>query len=52
MIDIRVGQGFDIHRFAEEPVEGRVLILGGVSFPGERVLVGHSDADVIAHAAA
>ncbi|MFN5840673.1 MAG: 2-C-methyl-D-erythritol 2,4-cyclodiphosphate synthase, partial [Acidimicrobiaceae bacterium] len=32
--------------------EGRVLILGGVSFPGERVLVGHSDADVIAHAAA
>ncbi|MFN5114424.1 MAG: 2-C-methyl-D-erythritol 2,4-cyclodiphosphate synthase, partial [Acidimicrobiaceae bacterium] len=46
------GQGFDIHRFAEEPVEGRVLILGGVSFPGERVLVGHSDADVIAHAAA
>lgn len=52
MIDIRVGQGFDIHRFAEESVEGRVLVLGGVSFPGERVLVGHSDADVIAHAAA
>jgi 2-C-methyl-D-erythritol 2,4-cyclodiphosphate synthase len=52
MIDIRVGQGFDIHRFADEPIEGRVLILGGVSFPGERVLVGHSDADVIAHAAA
>jgi 2-C-methyl-D-erythritol 2,4-cyclodiphosphate synthase len=52
MINIRVGQGFDIHRFAEEPIEGRVLILGGVSFPGERVLVGHSDADVIAHAAA
>jgi 2-C-methyl-D-erythritol 2,4-cyclodiphosphate synthase len=52
MIDIRVGQGFDIHRFADEPIEGRVLILGGVSFPSERVLVGHSDADVIAHAAA
>lgn len=52
MIDIRVGQGFDIHRFAEAPIEGRVLILGGVSFPGEPVLVGHSDADVIAHAAA
>jgi 2-C-methyl-D-erythritol 2,4-cyclodiphosphate synthase len=52
MIYIRVGQGFDIHRFADEPIEGRVLILGGVSFPGERVLVGHSDADVIAHAAA
>ena len=52
MIDIRVGQGFDIHRFADEPIEGRVLILGGLSFPGKRVLVGHSDADVIAHAAA
>jgi 2-C-methyl-D-erythritol 2,4-cyclodiphosphate synthase len=52
MIDIRVGQGFDIHRLADEPIAGRVLILGGVSFPGERVLVGHSDADVIAHAAA
>ena len=52
MVDIRVGQGFDIHRFADSPIEGRVLILGGVAFPGERVLVGHSDADVIAHAAA
>ena len=52
MIDIRVGQGFDIHRFSDEPIEGRVLVLGGVSFPGERVLVGHSDADVVAHAIA
>lgn len=52
MIDVRVGQGFDIHRFADAPIEGRVLILGGVSFPGEPVLMGHSDADVIAHAAA
>lgn len=52
MLDIRVGQGFDIHRFADAPIDGRVLILGGVSFPGERVLVGHSDADVVAHAAA
>ena len=52
MVDIRVGQGFDIHRFADGPVDGRVLILGGVSFLGERVLVGHSDADVIAHAVA
>ena len=51
-MDVRVGQGFDIHRFADGPVEGRVLILGGVAFPGEPVLVGHSDADVIAHAAA
>jgi 2-C-methyl-D-erythritol 2,4-cyclodiphosphate synthase len=52
MVDIRVGQGFDVHRFAETTELGRVLVLGGVSFPGERTLVGHSDADVIAHAAA
>lgn len=52
MMDIRVGQGFDIHRFAEAPIDGRVLILGGVPFPNEPVLVGHSDADVVAHAAA
>ena len=52
MVDIRVGQGFDVHRFAETTEPGRVLVLGGVSFPGERTLVGHSDADVIAHAAA
>ena len=52
MVDIRVGQGFDVHRFAETTETGRVLVLGGVAFPGERTLVGHSDADVIAHAAA
>lgn len=48
---IRVGQGFDIHRFEDAP-SGRVLVLGGVQFAGERALVGHSDADVIAHAIA
>ena len=52
MVDIRVGQGFDVHSFAETTEPGRVLVLGGVAFPGERALVGHSDADVIAHAAA
>jgi 2-C-methyl-D-erythritol 2,4-cyclodiphosphate synthase len=52
MVDIRVGQGFDVHRFAEKTESGGVLVLGGVTFPGERTLVGHSDADVIAHAAA
>jgi 2-C-methyl-D-erythritol 2,4-cyclodiphosphate synthase len=52
MVDIRVGQGFDVHRFAATTEPGRVLVLGGVAFPGERTLVGHSDADVIAHAAA
>ena len=49
-IDIRVGQGFDIHRFSDDA--SRKLILGGVVFDGERGLQGHSDADVIAHAVA
>ncbi|MFM8857033.1 MAG: 2-C-methyl-D-erythritol 2,4-cyclodiphosphate synthase [Actinomycetota bacterium] len=48
--DIRVGQGFDIHRFTDDPA--RVLVLGGVTFEGAQGLVGHSDADVIAHACA
>jgi 2-C-methyl-D-erythritol 4-phosphate cytidylyltransferase / 2-C-methyl-D-erythritol 2,4-cyclodiphosphate synthase len=43
---IRVGQGIDYHRL----VEGRRLILGGVSVPFERGLEGHSDADVLTHA--
>ena len=50
-MQIRVGNGFDIHKFEDTP-SGRVLVLGGVTFPGERALVGHSDADVIAHAIA
>ena len=49
---IRVGQGFDIHRFEDTPTPGRRLILGGQVFDGERALVGHSDADVVAHAVA
>lgn len=47
---IRVGQGFDIHRHSDDP--GRPLVLGGCRFDAERGLVGHSDADVPAHAAA
>ena len=47
---IRVGQGFDIHRHTDDP--SRVLILGGCRFDGDRGLIGHSDADVPAHAAA
>jgi 2-C-methyl-D-erythritol 2,4-cyclodiphosphate synthase len=49
---VRVGQGFDIHRFEDVATPGRVLVLGGQTFAGERTLVGHSDADVIAHAVA
>lgn len=48
--DVRVGQGFDIHRFSDDP--NRPLILGGVVFPDVPGLHGHSDADVIAHAVA
>ena len=47
--DVRVGQGFDVHRFSDDD---RPLILGGVVFAGERGLAGHSDADVLAHAVA
>jgi 2-C-methyl-D-erythritol 2,4-cyclodiphosphate synthase len=45
---LRIGQGFDIHPFSDDP--GRRLVLGGVTFPGERGLAGHSDADAVAHA--
>src|SRR3989442_2040339 len=45
---MRVGIGYDSHRFAEG--EGRKLILGGVEIPYSRGLVGHSDADAVAHA--
>ncbi len=44
----RIGQGFDLHRFSDDPE--RILVLAGVEFPGERGLVGHSDADVVTHA--
>jgi 2-C-methyl-D-erythritol 2,4-cyclodiphosphate synthase len=42
----RVGIGYDVHRFEE----GRALVLGGVTFEGEKGLAGHSDADVLLHA--
>jgi 2-C-methyl-D-erythritol 4-phosphate cytidylyltransferase/2-C-methyl-D-erythritol 2,4-cyclodiphosphate synthase len=44
----RVGHGYDIHRFSP----GRRLLLGGVEFPGQDGLLGHSDADVLLHAVA
>ena len=43
---MRIGHGYDSHRFEE----GRRLVLGGVEFPGETGLRGHSDADVLIHA--
>ena len=46
---VRVGQGFDVHRVSADAA--RALVLGGVTFDGETGLIGHSDADVVAHAA-
>lgn len=43
---MRIGHGYDVHRL----VEGRDLVLGGVHVPFDRGLLGHSDADVVAHA--
>ena len=42
----RIGLGYDVHRLTE----GRPLVLGGVTIPFERGLLGHSDADVLLHA--
>ena len=42
---IRIGQGFDVHAFAED----RKLILGGIEIPHTKGLLGHSDADVLLH---
>lgn len=43
---MRIGHGYDVHRLAE----GRPLVLGGVTIPYEKGLLGHSDADVLTHA--
>jgi len=43
---MRIGMGYDVHRL----VDGRKLVLGGVTIPFERGLLGHSDADVLIHA--
>jgi 2-C-methyl-D-erythritol 2,4-cyclodiphosphate synthase len=44
----RIGQGFDVHQLKE----GRPLIIGGITIPNEKGLVGHSDADVLLHTVA
>jgi 2-C-methyl-D-erythritol 2,4-cyclodiphosphate synthase len=45
---MRIGHGYDVHRL----VEGRTLIMGGVTIPWDKGLLGHSDADVLLHAIA
>lgn len=44
-MNIRIGQGFDVHQFAED----RPLIIGGIEIPYHVGLLGHSDADVLLH---
>src|ERR671931_2710401 len=46
MNELRIGIGLDAHAFSDEAA----LVLGGVDFPGERGLAGHSDGDVVSHA--
>jgi 2-C-methyl-D-erythritol 2,4-cyclodiphosphate synthase len=46
MSELRIGLGLDAHAFSDDAA----LVLGGVDFPGERGLAGHSDGDVVAHA--
>lgn len=50
MTESRVGFGFDVHAFSDDPE--RPLVLGGVTLDGGPGLAGHSDADVVAHAVA
>jgi 2-C-methyl-D-erythritol 2,4-cyclodiphosphate synthase len=45
---VRIGQGFDVHQFGDDPA--RPLVLGGCRFPELPGLVGHSDGDAVAHA--
>ncbi|SDV50486.1 2-C-methyl-D-erythritol 2,4-cyclodiphosphate synthase [Chitinasiproducens palmae] len=45
-MDLRIGQGYDVHRL----VDGRPLVIGGVTIPHSQGLLGHSDADVLLHA--
>jgi 2-C-methyl-D-erythritol 2,4-cyclodiphosphate synthase len=49
-LNVRIGQGIDIHRFSDDP--HRPMVLGGVVIEGARGLGGHSDADAVCHALA
>jgi len=49
-VSLRIGQGYDVHAFSDDP--DRPLVLGGVTVEGAPGLIGHSDADALAHACA
>lgn len=48
--DLRIGHGYDVHRFAEHYDEQQPLVLAGVTFEEERTLEAHSDGDLVLHA--
>jgi 2-C-methyl-D-erythritol 2,4-cyclodiphosphate synthase len=47
---MRIGHGYDVHRFDEQKSEAAFIILGGVKIASDRVLLAHSDGDVLIHA--
>ena len=49
-MNLRIGHGYDAHRFADPEVDPRPLILGGVQIPHDRGLAAHSDGDAVIHA--
>jgi len=49
-MEVRIGHGYDVHRFSEETSAGAFLTLGGVQVPHDHVLLAHSDGDVVVHA--
>lgn len=49
-MQIRVGNGYDVHRFADQAKSDGAIVLGGVSIPHSHTLLAHSDGDVLVHA--
>ena len=47
---LRIGHGYDAHRFADRLLPGKPLVLGGVTLPHDRSLLAHSDGDAVIHA--
>lgn len=47
---MRVGHGYDVHRFAESDGQPKLIALGGVEVPSDRAIIAHSDGDVVIHA--
>ncbi|MBV1914603.1 MAG: 2-C-methyl-D-erythritol 2,4-cyclodiphosphate synthase [Pseudomonadales bacterium] len=47
---MRIGHGYDVHRFAEPDGEPKMIALGGVEVPSDRAIIAHSDGDVMIHA--